>query len=241
MTRSVVHWLDAKLYPGFQDNWDDQLFRSRILEHLGPAKAMLDLGAGAGIIREMNFRGLVGRVCGVDLDYRVLSNPFLDEGKVADATDIPYPDATFDVVISDNVMEHIADPRAVFSEVHRIMKPGGVFLFKTPNKYHYMPIIARLTPHAFHRFVNRLRGRAEEDTFPTQYRANCRRDVRRFSKGVRMDVEVLELFEGRPEYLRFNCLTYLFGAAYEKAVNSTGLLEQFRVLLIAQLVKPARS
>ena len=91
----------------------------------------------------------------------------LDEGKLSDAGRIPYPDATFDVAFADNVMEHLADPMAVLGEVCRVLRPGGVFLFKTPNKTHYMPMIARITPHGFHRFVNRLRGRAEEDTFPT--------------------------------------------------------------------------
>ncbi|MEI2780661.1 MAG: hypothetical protein V9H25_05130 [Candidatus Competibacter sp.] len=46
--------------------------------------------------------------------------------------------------------------RSVFREVARVLKRGGVFLFKTPNKTHYMPTIARLTPHRFHQFVNRI-------------------------------------------------------------------------------------
>ena len=40
--------LDRTLYPGFVRNWDDRLFRERILEHINPTAVVLDLGAGAG-------------------------------------------------------------------------------------------------------------------------------------------------------------------------------------------------
>lgn len=198
---------------------------------------VLDLGAGAGIVREMNFKGLAGKVCGVDLDERVTTNPMLDEGKVSDAGRIPYPDETFDVVFADNVMEHLADPSAVLAEVRRVLKPGGVFLFKTPNKTHYMPTIARLTPHWFHQLVNRLRGRAEVDTFPTLYRANTKRAVQRLANSAGFAVASIDRIEGRPEYLRIAWPAYLLGAAYERLVNSTEALAAFRILLIAELRK----
>ena len=103
-----------------------------------------------------------------------MSNPFLDEGRVSDAGGILYPDDSFDLVFSDNVLEHLAELQKVFIEVARALKPDGVFMFKTPNKWHYMPAIARVTPHWFHQFINYLRGRAEVDTFPTLYRANTK-------------------------------------------------------------------
>jgi SAM-dependent methyltransferase len=202
-------------------------------------KVVLDLGAGSGNVREMNFRGIAGRICGVDLDPRVASNPLLDEGRVADAAGIPYPDGEFDVVFADNVVEHLTDPVQVFSDVHRVLKPGGVFLFKTPNKTHYMPTIARITPHRFHQFVNKLRGRAEADTFPTQYRANTVKDVRRIADAAGFEVTTVQRVEGRPEYLRLSGPTYILGAAYERLVNSTDLLAMFRILLVAELRKPA--
>jgi SAM-dependent methyltransferase len=235
---TVVAWIDRTCYPHFQRNWDDQLFRERILAHMRPASAVLDLGAGAGIVDQMNFRGCAASICGVDLDPRVVNNPMLDEGRIANADGIPYESNRFDVVFSDNVLEHLEEPLSVFREVARVLKPGGVFLFKTPNKWHYMPTIARLTPHGFHQYVNRLRGRAEADTFPTRYRANCVGDITRLAVAAGLMVDRIDRVEGRPEYLRMAWPTYVVGLAYERLVNSSELFAPLRILLVGSLRKP---
>ncbi len=234
----MVEFLDRTLYPGQSNNWDDRLFRDCVLPQLNSSAVVLDLGAGAGIVQQMNFKGLAAKICGVDLDPRVMSNPFLDEGKLSGADAIPYADATFDVVIADNVVEHLADPQAVFREVCRVLRPGGVFLFKTPNRLHYMPTIARLTPHRFHQIVNKWRGRSETDTFPTLYRANTAEAINRFADGAGLKVDWQKRIEGRPEYLRISWLTYLIGAVYERLVNAWECLARFRILLIVRLRKP---
>lgn len=233
----MTRWMDERLYRDYRDNWDDWLFRDRILAALTPEAVVLDLGAGAGIVPQMDMRGHAARICGIDLDPRVLENPYLDDGRIADAGHIPYDDATFDLIFSDNVFEHLDDPAAVLRECARVLKPGGRVLFKTPNKRHYMPTIARMTPHSFHGFVNRLRGRATVDTFPTRYRANTVGAVRRLAAATGFAVEGAELVEGRPEYLRINPLTYLVGLAYERTVNRFEALKGFRILLIAKLRK----
>lgn len=234
----LVGWLDRRFYPGVQRNWDDLLFRQRILDRLQPGDSLLDLGAGAGIVEQMNFKGLAARVCGVDLDPRVVDNPMLDEGRVADAGGIPHEDACFDLVFADNVMEHIAEPAAVLAEVKRVLKPGWRFLFKTPNRAHYMPSIARFTPHRFHQFVNRIRGRAEVDTFPTLYRCNSRGDAMRLAAATGFAVAAIDRIEGRPEYLRMTWPTYLAGMLYERLVNLHRAFAPFRILLVVELEKP---
>lgn len=107
---AINNWIDRNWYSTFARNWDDLLFRERILAHIKPDSVILDLGAGAGIVSQMNFKGLAGKVCGVDLDPRVVDNPMLDEGRVSDAGGIPYGDGLFDVVFSDNVFEHLDTP-----------------------------------------------------------------------------------------------------------------------------------
>ena len=51
------------------------------------------------------------------------------DGRVADAEQIPYADATFDVVVGHAVLHHIPDLDTAFREVLRVLKPGGRFVF----------------------------------------------------------------------------------------------------------------
>jgi SAM-dependent methyltransferase len=231
-------WIDDKCYSGFQSNWDDELFRERILTRIDQSHEVLDMGAGAGIVAQMNFKGIASRVCGIDPDERVLTNPCLDEGKVAFGEDVPYPNESFDLIFADNVLEHLPEPEKVFSEVYRLLRPGGVFLAKTPNKYHYMPLIARLTPHRFHEWVNKWRGREGGDVFPTKYQANTEGDIRKLALSAGLKVNQIKHIEGRPEYLRMSFVTYIPGLLYERLVNSLSFLVRFRILLVIELQRP---
>ena len=86
---TLVRWIDQHLYRDYSDHWDDELFRRSILQTIEADWDILDLGAGAGVVRQMNFRGQVQRVCGVDPDRRVLDNAALDEAKVGRETRSP--------------------------------------------------------------------------------------------------------------------------------------------------------
>ena len=235
---NLTKWIDDKYYSNFQSNWDDNIFRERILTRIDQSHEVLDMGAGAGIVAQMNFKGIASRVCGIDPDERVLTNPCLDEGKVAFVEDVPYPNESFDLIFADNVVEHLPEPEKVFSEVYRLLRPGGVFLAKTPNKYHYMPLIARFTPHRFHEWVNKWRGREGGDVFPTKYQANTEGDIRKLALSAGLKVNQIQHIEGRPEYLRMSFVTYIPGLLYERLVNSLSFLVRFRILLVIELQRP---
>jgi ubiquinone/menaquinone biosynthesis C-methylase UbiE len=235
---NFVRWVDEKFYPNHQNNWDDEIFREKILAVLTPGMTILDLGAGAGRVAQMNFKGLARKVIGVDLDTRVAQNPFLDRAHVAAADRLPLEDGACDLVFSDNVLEHLDNPTTVFREIARVLKPGGIFLAKTPNKVHYMPMIATMTPLWFHRVVNRMRGRHVSDTFATRYRVNTPAAIKRFASEAGLDISGIQLIEGRPEYLRFSIVTYVFGMLYERCVNLSEAFGRLRILMIAELRKP---
>ncbi len=238
MVSNIVEYIDNRFYSRSGSNWDDELFRSAILENIDASSIVLDIGAGAGIVKSMNFRGIAKKVCGIDLDERVIENPYLDEGHIGRGENVPYSDDEFDVVFSDNVLEHLAEPAKVFAEIRRVLKPGGVFLFKTPNSRHYMPLIARCTPQSFHRFINKRRGREEVDTFPTLYRANSVRTIQRLAQETGLEVRRVDVVEGRPEYTRIAWPIYLLGLVYERLVNSSEVMSNWRILLVGVLGKP---
>ena len=231
--------IDRFVYPDMPRRHDDHVVRTEILRRLRPDHVMLDLGAGAGRRLALKFRGCCRQIVDVDLDPRVLDNPFLDEAQIASAYQLPFIAASFDVVIAVNVLEHIDDPVRLFAEVRRVLKPGGAFIVRMPNRYHLVPTIAQLTPHRFHVFIARLHRRAAEDTFPTLYRANTRAAIRRHAPASGLAVELLRCFEGRPSYLLISAPLFRLGVPYERLVNSTALFEPFRVSLVAVLRRPA--
>jgi SAM-dependent methyltransferase len=234
--------MDSRLYPGYDGKWDGARFRRYILDRIREDYSVLDFGAGRGSSELLNFRGLVAFVAGVDPDSAVLGNPFLDEAKTLSPSDgrIPYPDDRFDLVFSDDVIEHLLDPETLFREAYRVLRPGGWLLAKTPNKRHYVPMIARFTPHRFHEFINTKRGVEKRDTFPTFYRCNTPEDVANHAQATGFEATDIQTWEGRPEYLRRWALTYLIGFLYERATNRFTVLSRFRCVMVFSLRKPAR-
>jgi SAM-dependent methyltransferase len=160
-------------------------FYSQVAALLKPNFRLLDYGAGRGehiaddpvaYRRHLqNFQGRCAHVSGCDVDPVVMTNPFLDAAAVFEpGKPLPYPDASFDIVVSRYVFEHVADPEEVSRELMRILKPGGWLCVMTPNKWGYVAISARLVPNRFHaKVVSYVQpGRKAEDVFPTFYRLN---------------------------------------------------------------------
>jgi SAM-dependent methyltransferase len=236
LVNAITQWVDRTAYPHHSDRWDAILLREKVLSHIRPGMRVLDFGAGAGHCQEMNFRGLA-HISGCDVEESVERNPYLDEGRRSTDT-IPWPDNEFDLVISKDVVEHLDDPITIFEEIYRVLKPDGRLIIKTPNTLHYVTILSRLLPFSLHQTYGRLRGDDVEDMFPTRYRCNSRKAIRRLALRTGFSLESLDLIEGRPEYLRIFLPAYLLGLAYERIVNATKLLESFRVVLIGTLRKP---
>ena len=106
-----------------------------LLPHLAPGAALLDLGCGPGTITaDLAARVAPGRVVGVDASAAVLEEARAAAERAgvavelvrADAADLPFPDASFDVVHAHQVLQHVADPVAVLREARRVCRPGGL-------------------------------------------------------------------------------------------------------------------
>jgi SAM-dependent methyltransferase len=116
------------------------LFNRRLDEILrytgGKRGRLLDVGCATGVLLELaRLRGW--EVSGVDIsEYATgIAREFysLDvfTGELAEAE---YPDEHFDVVVMDDLIEHVADPAALVREGRRILKAGGLLTLNTPNR-----------------------------------------------------------------------------------------------------------
>jgi SAM-dependent methyltransferase len=109
-------------------------FFSFLLDQLKEIKepVILDAGAGHGALsKKLHMKGFNISAC--DLFPEIFYYQGI-ECKLADLSkSLPYPDNSFDVVFSVEVMEHIHDHESFFRESLRILKPGGMLLVSTPN------------------------------------------------------------------------------------------------------------
>lgn len=209
--------------------------------HALPARSViLELGAGRSNATS-RYLATLGELHGADPSPVVLENDALVSAAVMSAGSCPFPDASFDACVSNYVLEHIADPALHFREVARVLKPGGAYCFRTPNRYHYVTAVAQLTPHWFHVLVaNRLRNRAAEaeEPCPTHYEANTQRDIQTLAARAGLVVEQLSLIEKEPSYGMSSRLLFLTFMAYERLVNATELCANLRVNILGVLRKP---
>lgn len=101
--------------------------------------AILEVGTGSGVIAHYlaNVVGESGRVVAVDVvDQRQISEGY-EFQQVRDTT-LPFPDASFDIVISNHVIEHVGerwDQLNHLNEIHRVLKEEGVVYFAVPNRW----------------------------------------------------------------------------------------------------------
>ncbi len=216
-----------------------QRFEEVIQEHVVAGALVLDAGCGSGRVFRYRLEPAPARIVGVDITAELRDNPNIDCPVRGDVQTLPFRDASFDVVLSSHLAEHLPEPERAFAEMARVLKPGGRLLLLTPNRLHYVPLLARLLPHRLHVRFNRSRGVEERDIFPTVYRANTAGRLRRLLEGAGLAVERLERFETEPEYLAFHPLPYALGVGYERLVNRFGLLAPLRVNLVAVARKTA--
>lgn len=103
----------------------------RMLPGSGAGRRLLDVGCGTGH-QLARFRGRGFEVAGVDgspamLDEARAHNPGVDV-RQTDVEQLPFPDATFDVILCIEVLRYLPDPVSCVREMGRVLRPGGMCL-----------------------------------------------------------------------------------------------------------------
>jgi SAM-dependent methyltransferase len=177
-------------------------------------QSILDVGCGLGMYVRA-FRRFSQDVHGVDIDDEKVAKASqeLPNIRVASAEDLPYPDGRFDVVLSHEVIEHVADDRQSVAEAVRVLRcpgdgggPGGRLVIFAPNRlypfethgvywrgrYHFgnIPLVNYLP--------ERWRGR-----FCPHVRAYTKRDLRRLLEGLPVRIVIhSQIFPGYDKLVR---------------------------------------
>ena len=187
-------------------------FYTRINALLTPDMVVVDLGAGRGEWLEdtvsfrrdlRRLRGKVRRVVGVDVDPVVKENAGCDEALViSDLERIDLPNASVDLIVSDHTFEHVDRPERLVAEIDRILRPGGWMCARTPNKWGYIGVGARLVPNGAHaRTLHRLQpGRQDQDVFPVRYKLNTLGNLRRYFPAHRFQISAYTV-NAEPTYV----------------------------------------
>ena len=126
---------------------------------------LLDIGTGSGEISQV-----------LSSAYRVTSIDLIDQRRIddgyffvrADSEHLPFPDSSYDVIVSNHVIEHVHDAHRHLAEIARVLRPGGIAYLATPNRWwpwevHYrLPLLHYLPPRYFNSILRWLKCYKEE-------------------------------------------------------------------------------
>ncbi len=92
------------------------------------AGRLLDIGSGSGLVTRCA-QGIFSERVSLDLSAKILAahREHHDLAVCADVDELPFPDRTFDVVVSFAVLHHLYRFDGLVAEVKRVLKPGGVY------------------------------------------------------------------------------------------------------------------
>ena len=198
--------------PGWRTSGDQ--LEALVRSYVTPQTQVMDLGCGRGGVVELFWRDVTMAV-GLDPDAPSLTEHHTPGLPVirGRGEHLPFADQSFDLVVCLWVLEHVQSPQDVLTEVRRVLRPGGHFVFLTPNLHNPLLLLNRLAqalPQLQRRVVPRMYGRVEADTFRVRYRANTDRTLRALAGRSGLEVTELRVVPD-PTYLALN--NFMFRSA----------------------------
>jgi ubiquinone/menaquinone biosynthesis C-methylase UbiE len=225
-------------YRALQPGWrpTGEQLEALVRSYVAPDSQVMDLGCGRGGVVELFWRD-VRLAVGLDPDKPSLAEHHSPGMPVVRGVgeNLPFSNEAFDLVVCLWVLEHVDTPNTVLREVRRVLKPGGHFVFLTPNLRNPLLMlnrVGRALPQLQRRLVPRLYGRVEADTFQVRYRANTVRALS--AQAARSGLAVKELrVVSDPTYLALNDVMFKASVFAERLMPPG-----WGVHLIGDLIRP---
>ena len=137
------------------DLWNEHMARYHFASRLARQKRVLDVACGAGY-GAAELAQAARSVTGIDValeaaqyadgHYHRANTRFL----AASAEALPFRDASFDLIVAFEVIEHLQDYKALLHEARRLITPAGQLIVSTPNKLYYQESRAQSGPNPYH-------------------------------------------------------------------------------------------
>jgi 2-polyprenyl-3-methyl-5-hydroxy-6-metoxy-1,4-benzoquinol methylase len=146
------------------------------------------------------------KLVAVDPSENVYDNPYAHEKTKSMFEDFQ-TDEKFDLATFRMVAEHITEPKAVISKLRDLLKPDGIVIIYTINKFSPIPLITYLIPFSYHHKIkNFFWGGEERDTFPVAYKMNTRKDLKDLFQEHQFEEEAFLYLDDLSAFYRFKLL-----------------------------------
>jgi ubiquinone/menaquinone biosynthesis C-methylase UbiE len=206
-----------RAYPQFCNA--GERYEDHIRAVLDETTHVLDVGCGRGSLAEKTIQKSTWSV-GIDLVHNdLMHNTTVQSVAVANAGALPFANDSFEVLVSQWVVEHFNAPKTAFSEMARVLKSDGHLVFLTTNARNYIPLLSRLIPERVRRFIlEKILRRPAHESFPTFYRANSRRAIQKIAAHAGFTVEKID-YVANPFYFAFNVPLFRIALFFEKITD----------------------
>ncbi|MDP3481208.1 MAG: class I SAM-dependent methyltransferase, partial [Desulfoprunum sp.] len=167
--------------------YSQAVYENELCTYTENIQSWLDLGCGHQLLpawrsqSELDLVRKIPMLVGLDYDWGSLKNHrSIDVLVRGDISRLPFRNDSFDLVTSNMVFEHLTDPVGQLKEILRVLKPGGMLMFHTPNALGYGTLLARMIPDVVKdKLVYLLDGREAHDVFKAYYKINSLAQIER--------------------------------------------------------------